>query len=488
MTSPRPSTIVVGTGLAGLTTTLQLLQHGHPVTLLEKTDRLGGNSIKASSGINGVPTVFQDKNSKDTVEAFIDDTLKSGKGLSNLELVQILATNSRGAIDWLTNSDELNIDLSSITQLGGHSYPRTHRGSGKLPPGFAIISALTKRLDKYAEDPSTGLKVIKNAKLDKLLLNSDTKVQGIEYVGENNSRVVLKSDNVVLATGGISADFETGSLIKKYRPDLLHLPSTNGKQTTGDGQKIAERDVSANLIHMDQIQVHPTGFIKLDSTTDKWKFLCGELIRGIGGILLSPKTGNRFTNELNTRDLVTNAIMDNCEVSKNNDLGIAPSSAVSVIVINLDDYLKAKDHIDFYASQKLLQRGGVSDLLGLLKRVNSELGLTVEQLVSNLQSYNAAIKNNQDALGRTKFGAKFNTDDEFFFGLTTPVLHFSMGGIEINKDGQVVTRDNKVVENLYAVGEVSGGLHGGNRLGGSSLLECVVFGKIVGDSIRNKAP
>ncbi|KAG2733169.1 hypothetical protein G9P44_004159 [Scheffersomyces stipitis] len=483
--SNSDTTVVVGTGLAGLTTALQLLERGHKVVLLEKTAKLGGNSIKASSGINGVPTVFQGSDSNDSIASFVEDTLASGKGLCNEDLVHLLASNSKDAIHWLTSEDHMNVDLSSVSRLGGHSHARTHRGNSKLPPGFAIISALSKKLDAH----NSLLTLIKNARLDKIVLDNKFHVGSIEYIDESNVRTSLKADNFVLATGGISADFDesSNSLLKKYRPDLLSFPSTNGQQTTGDGQKIAERDVDAKLIHMDHIQVHPTGFVKLDSVSDKWKFLCGEVIRGIGGILLCPSTGNRFTNELSTRDVVTNAIIDNCKVPKTNKLGIKPEQAVSVVVVNGEDYLKAKDHINFYVSQNLLRKGTVADLLMLLKELNPDLHLSVDNIVAYFEDYNGKIISNNDPLGRAHFGSNFDLGDDLYFGLTTPVLHFSMGGIEINTDGQVTTKDNSVVDNLYAAGEVSGGVHGGNRLGGSSLLECVVFGKVISDSIHKRS-
>ncbi|KAI5959682.1 OSM1 [Candida theae] len=482
MSSSSRSTIVVGSGLAGLTTTLQLISQNHRVTLLEKTGKLGGNSIKASSGINGVPTQYQ-KND-DTVEVFKQDTLSSGKGLCNPILVDELTSRSSDAIEWLTQ--DLQIDLSSVTQLGGHSFARTHKGSGALPPGFAIVSTLIKRIEQIQADKPEALAVLKNSKLVKILVNNN-QVEGVQYQGDNTNEVKTEyADNVVLATGGFSADAKDlqTSLLKQYRPDLLKFPSSNGEQTTGDGQKVALRDVDAHLIQMDQIQVHPTGFIKLDNVNSHWKFLCGELMRGIGGILLTP-SGKRFVNELATRDVVTNAVLKNCQVKQENEVGLPVGSYVSVLVISGEDYPKAASHIDFYASQKLLQKGDVDDLLKLLQRINpSNDKLTTTELENTFQEYNHAVKSKNDPLGRTVFGNAISS--EFYFGLTTPVLHFAMGGIEIDSNAHVVNSQGQAVPNLYAVGEVSAGVHGANRLGGSSLLECVVFGKIVSSQILNK--
>lgn len=465
MNTTKPSTIVIGTGLAGLSTALRLLKHGHTVTLIEKTDKFGGNSIKASSGINGVPTAYQTPG--DSVNLFKRDMMRSGRGLSDEDLVNVLTAQSKSAIEWLTG-DDFKIDLSSVTQLGGHSHPRTHRGSGSLPPGFAIILGLLKSLETYSP---YQLKVMKNCRFDKLLVDLMNRVSGIEYI-QDQKRVRLESANVVLATGGYSADSE---LINEYRPDLVGIPLTNGKQTTGDGVKIASRDVGAKLVHMDQVQLHPTGFVKLDSRHDSWKFLCGELIRGIGGILLSPDTGNRFVNELQARDEVTRALNENC------------AEKIAIIIVNSKDYLNAKNHIDFYVSQGLMFKGTTEDLAELVRK-NLPCNLHRTHIDRTLLEYDSLISLGRDNLfQRSKFGNYF-TDGlaTFYYGLVTPVVHYSMGGLAITPDGEVLNENDQVIENLYAVGEVGGGLHGGNRLGGSSLLDCVVFGKVVSDKIITK--
>ncbi|KAF6063522.1 FAD binding domain family protein [Candida albicans] len=272
-------TIVIGSGLAGLTTTYQLSKAGQKVALLEKSEKLGGNSIKASSGINGVPTKYQKQPSTDSIESFVQDTLKTGKNLNDKKMVDILTKNSRDAIYWL--NDEINVDLSNVVLLGGHSHARTHKGD-KLPPGFAIVSALTKKLDGFQAENPDQLTILKSSTLTKILTEGN-KVKGIEFTDSEKQPQEMYADNVVLATGGFSADFDSPtSLLQKYRPDLLGFPSSNGAQTTGDGQKIAERDVNAELIHMDKVQVHPTGFMKVSNPNENWKFLCGELMRGIG--------------------------------------------------------------------------------------------------------------------------------------------------------------------------------------------------------------
>ncbi|EMG50661.1 OSM1 Fumarate reductase 2 [Candida maltosa Xu316] len=479
---PRYDTIVIGSGLAGLTTTYQLLKSGQTVLLLEKCEKLGGNSIKASSGINGVPTKYQPQDSKDSVESFVDDTLRSGKNLNDKKMVDTLTKNSRDAIYWL--NDEINVDLTNVVLLGGHSHPRTHKGD-KLPPGFAIVSGLAKKIDNIQKESPDRITISKTSQLTKIILGPNGRVTGIEFEDKDKSIHEAHADNIVLATGGFSADFGSTSLLKKYRPDLIGFPSSNGEQTTGDGQKIAERDVNAELTQMDKVQVHPTGFLKIDNPNEGWKFLCGELMRGIGGILLSPTTGWRFVNELQARDVVTDAVLKESKIPADNEIGLnAENGYGSVLVISGEDCNKAATHTGFYKSQGLLKEGSIDDVVALIKRLNPGLSLTVDEMKQHFAKYDKVIDGeDKDTLGRTVFGTKFGTE-QLCFGVTTPVLHFTMGGIKVNSDNaKVVTKTGETIPNLYAIGEVSAGVHGNNRLGGSSLLECVVFGRFVSENI-----
>lgn len=471
--------VVIGTGLAGLSCTLQLLKKGLPVVLLEKTSKFGGNSIKASSGINGANTIFQPPG--DSAGLFLKDTLASGQGLCNEELAKILTERSSDAISWL--SQDIGVDLLEVTRLGGHSFPRTHRGKGKLPPGFAIVSELSKALETFRTNKQ--LTVLLDTSLKSIVMSKEkSRVIGIEY--EAGGKVLREDlDYLILATGGFAADHSKSSLLDKFRPDLVDLPLTNGDQTTGDGQKIAARDVDANLIQMDEIQVHPTGFLDIEDPTSVHKILCGELIRGIGGILISPNTGKRFVNELTTRDRVTKEIQRSCQISKIR-FTAPEKTSVALILVNDEDYLKAKNHIDFYVSKGLMRKGTVMDIVDYMKLLSEDIAVDARTILATLDEYNAAIAQDSDSFGRPAFGHEFD-GQTFYFGFITPVLHFTMGGIEINRSSQVITRQGNAINNMYAIGEVAGGVHGANRLGGNSLLECVVFATIVSNLIANES-
>lgn len=240
---------------------------------------------------------------------------------------------------------------------------------------------------------------------------------------------------------------------------------------------------------MDKVQVHPTGFMKLDNPNEGWKFLCGELMRGIGGVLLSPLTGWRFTDELQPRDVVTEAVLSKSQIPSDNEIGLNAENAYgSVLVIGGDDCTRSSSHIGFYKSQGLLKEGSFNDVFSLLKQLNPNVPLTMDQLKQNFADLNQVVDGYEsDSLGRTNFGAHFE-DKDLCFGVTTPVVHFTMGGIKVNSDNaKVMTKSGETIPNLFAIGEVSAGVHGNNRLGGSSLLECVVFGRFVSSNIISES-
>ncbi|EDO14782.1 hypothetical protein Kpol_370p10 [Vanderwaltozyma polyspora DSM 70294] len=458
--------VIVGSGLAGLTTAYQLVSsHNIPVIILEKSNSLGGNSIKASSGINGANTFTQkSEDIDDTPELFLKDTIKSAKGRGINSLMKVLTSESAGAIEWLRKEFDLKLDL--LAQLGGHSVPRTHRSSGKLPPGFEIVSALTKKLKAIAESDPNRVKFLLNSKVIDVETSYFKGVTGITYLDDGNNKQIIPTENVVFCTGGFGY---SDSLIQKFAPHLAHLPTTNGEQTTGDGQLILSK-LGGDLIDMGQIQVHPTGFIDPEDRKNNKKFLAAEALRGLGGILLNQITGKRFVNELDTRDEVTKAIQ---KYGPSNDNR-------AIIVLSEKVYENYKNNMNFYLSKKLLVKMKVKDLVK-----HYDLPISVGEMTRELVKYSTAKK---DEFGRSlrinTFGGDVTGETEVYVGEITPVIHFTMGGARINERAEVLnSRGTRTARGLYAAGEVSGGVHGANRLGGSSLLECAVFGRIAGNTI-----
>jgi len=315
----------------------------------------------------------------------------------------------------------------------------------------------------------------------KLILNGDA-VVGCEY--RKAGKVSKEFGPVVFASGGFGADFGSDSLLAKYRPDLLHLPTTNGEHCTGDGIKMGEA-IGAKTIDLEWVQVHPTGLVKPDDPDAKVKFLAAEALRGVGGIVLDAG-GKRFANELGRRDYVTGEMWKN-----------KPPFRLCLNKAASDEISWHCKHYTGRGVMKFYENGG--DLA-------KDMGIPLQTLIdTHDQHYEAAKKTEKDpdggsypaypsgkswdeASGKTGSGKKFYHNiipgskvatEPFYVAIITPVIHYCMGGLEITEDAEVVG-DKGVIPGLYAAGEIAGGVHGNNRLGGNSLLDCVVFGRVAG--------
>ncbi|KAI9883015.1 MAG: Casein kinase II subunit alpha [Watsoniomyces obsoletus] len=455
MHSPR--VIVVGGGLSGLSAAHTLYLAGGNVLVLDKQGFFGGNSTKATSGINGALTRTQvDGGIPDTVQQFYNDTLKSARDKARPDLIKVLTYKSAAAVEWL--QDEFKLDLTLVSRLGGHSQPRTHRGHDAKFPGMAITYALMQRLEELSEKEPERVQIIKKARVT--ALNKDgNRITGVTYEFGGQSSSV--DGPVILATGGYAADFTETSLLRKYKPEVYDLPSTNGSHATGDGQKMCMA-IGGSAIDMDKVQVHPTGLVDPKDPDSKWKFLAAEALRGEGGILLNA-TGDRFCDELGHRDYVSG------EMFKNK------------FPIRLILNSKASKVLDFH-TRHYSGRGLMKKMTGA--ELAKEIGCSEAHLQSTFQDYNSIAEGKKkDPYGKKFFhNLPLDINDDFHVALMQPVLHFTMGGVEINDQAEVLNTDGKPFEGLFACGELAGGVHGANRLGGSSLLGCVVYGRVAGDS------
>ncbi|KAI9855686.1 MAG: hypothetical protein M1824_005919 [Vezdaea acicularis] len=452
-----PRVIVVGGGLSGLSAAHTIYLAGGNVLVLDKQGFFGGNSTKATSGINGALTRTQvDEKIGDSVKQFYDDTLKSARDKARPDLIKVLTYKSAAAVEWL--QDVFNLDLTLVSRLGGHSQPRTHRGHDAKFPGMAITYALMQRLEELSENEPERVQIIKKARVTGVN-HEGNKVSGVTY--EFNGEPTKADGPVILATGGYAADFSETSLLKKFRPDVYDLPSTNGQHATGDGQKMVMA-IGGNGIDMDKVQVHPTGLVDPKDPDSKWKFLAAEALRGEGGLLLNA-SGDRFCDELGHRDYVSGEMFKNKFPIR--------------LVLNS----KASNVLDFH-TRHYSGRGLMKKMTG--KQLAKEIGCSEDKLQSVFKDYNDIA----DGKKKDPFGKKFfhnlplDINDDFHVALMQPVLHFTMGGVEINDKSEVLNSEGKPFEGLYACGELAGGVHGANRLGGSSLLGCVVYGRVAGDS------
>ncbi|CAM9675844.1 unnamed protein product [Ectocarpus fasciculatus] len=487
--------VVVGGGLAGLAASIEASRAGAPVVLMEKGGRIGGNSAKATSGINGALTTAQTlKDDSDTLQSFKADIIKSGGGRSTPELVDVLVEKSAEAVEWL---ETFGLDLSLLSQCGGHQAPRTHR----IPPGsdgrpVPVGWTTVQKVYKYVEDHPEEISVMTNAHVTSLKINDAGRVTGVRYQqGGDGDQIELPAASVVLTTGGYAYDRSEGSLLSEFAPERLHLATTSGPQATGDGVRLGQA-AGAGLVDMDQVQIHPTSLVDPKDPTNLSKFLAPESMRGSGGILLDAG-GKRFANELTTRSVLTDAIFEAGKPMPGakpegggEPEGIAPT--VAYLVLNEEAAgAFGTGVLGFYMSKGLVRRASgaveASEMMG-----HDDGG---KAFMGTLEAYTAAANGERDDdFGKTVFPAKtFTADETLYIAIITPAIHYTMGGVRIDGEGRALGElagDGGVaspIPGLFAAGEVTGGVHGANRLAGNSLLECVVIGRLAGQHAGGEA-
>ena len=372
--------------------------------------------------------------------------------------LQVLANHSAAAVHWLM--DEFALDLSQVAQLGGHSAPRTHRGRERFP-GLAITYALMDRLEGLAA-AGDAVRIVARARVTALLRDEATgAVGGVEYECERR-QLHRVNGPVIVATGGFAADFSDSGILRRVRPDLAALPTTNGAHATGDGIRLAQH-VGARTVDLDRVQVHPTGLVDPAEPGAKVKPLAAEALRGAGALLLNG-AGQRFCDELGRRDYVTQRMRG--------------ARGPFRLVLNRRGAAALESHVRHYVSRGLMRRVPSGAALA------AEMGVAPNELDATLRTYNAAAAGRlPDPHGKRFFhNAPFAMDEELVVAVVTPVLHYCMGGLEVRPSAEVVGAGGGVIGGLWAAGEVAGGVHGQNRLGGNSLLDCVVFGRIAGEA------
>lgn len=466
-----------------------VLEHGGRVVVIDKSPFCGGNSTKATSGINAAGSRAQRQlGIPDSPEIFEQDTTNSAAEGARPALIKALTHQSGPAVDWL--ADRFGLDVSVIARLAAHSHPRTHRGKERFP-GMALTYGLMEALDAEAQKPNSKARVINKAKVFELIRNGD-EVVGVKY--EKDGKTFTEMGPVIITTGGFGADFTPDSLLssiqEKWRtmeawqktsragqqnsvnglvfkdvPPLLSLPTTNGPHCTGDGIKLA-MGAGGTVYDLHAVQVHPTGLIDPADADNKVKFLAAEALRGSGGIIINNK-GEKICDDLGKRDYVTMRMWQD---------GNTPHR----LILNG----KARDLISWHC-EHYEGRGLMKAMTG--EELAKEIGVPASKLKATFDEYNDAAKYPDDPK-KNKWGKKFfhsmpyEVQDKFMVAQITPVIHYCMGGVAANEFAEVVTEKGSTIPGLFVAGEALGGVHGVNRLGGSSLLDCVVYGRISGKS------
>ncbi|NTV48837.1 MAG: flavocytochrome c [Geobacteraceae bacterium] len=439
--------VVIGAGAAGMTAAITAHDAGARVVLLEKQPITGGNSMLAAGGMNAAETTFQSaKGIKDSVELMYDDTMKGGKNTNDPALVRILAQNSAGSVAWLTS---LGADISDVGRMAGASVYRTHRPTGGDAVGAHIVSVLRKN----AADRKIDIRV--NSPVVRIIEDSKGGVTGVEVNGLHRGLYIIKAKAVVLTAGGFSANPEK---VAYYRPEFKGMATSNQPGATGDGLDLGAK-AGGELKDMKEIQIHPT--VAAGS-----RILITEAVRGNGAILVNHE-GKRFVNELTTRDKASEAILS--------------QTGKSAYMIFDEGIRKSLKQIDGYFHLDLVKEGGtVKDLADVLK-------MPVETLEATIDTYNKAVDAKNDAEFKRPDLPRALRTAKYYAIEVKPGVHYTMGGLKINTNAQVMANDSKHIAGFFAAGEVTGGVHGANRLGGNSISETITFGRIAGSNAAELA-
>ncbi|MCL1146150.1 flavocytochrome c [Shewanella sp. 10N.261.52.F9] len=437
--------IIVGGGSAGFNAAISAKEAGAKVVLFEKAAYTGGNSMLAAGGINAVGTPQQKaKGIEDTVEWYAEDAMKGGRYQNDPKLVKILAEESAGAVAWL---ESLGANMNDLKRSGGARVERTHRPSGGASVGPHIIDTLRKAADKR------DIPVRVNSRVEKIVLNDDQSIAGVVVHGRHSGYNMIAADSVVLATGGYGMNKE---MVSYYRPTMKDMTSSNNVTATGDGILLA-KEIGASMTDIDWVQAHPT--IGKDS-----RILISETVRGVGAIMVNTD-GERFINELTTRDRASDAIL------KQKD---------QYAWLVFDEQLVEK---------KKMVRG--YEHLGMLSKANTIAELAkitgMSQLEVTATEYNKYQASGKDTAFSREDMPLDLSKPPFYAVKVAPGIHHTMGGVAVDTETNVLNLQSWKMPGLFAAGEVTGGVHGYNRLGGNAIADTVVFGRKAGENAAKHA-
>lgn len=487
--------VVVGAGGVGMTAAITAAGEGKSVVILESQSMVGGNSVRATGGMNAGKTVYQDENEfgesagvektlKTAAEKYADnetitalaktvseqwaayqanptgyfdsvelmelDTMIGGKGINDPELVETLCANSADAIDWL---DEHGITLHNVSSFGGASVKRIHRPVNAEGKTVSVGSYMIPLLQENCE--KAGVKMMLDTTATEILTDANGAAVGVKATGASGETVTVNAKAVVLATGGFGANLD---MVVKYKPELKGFMTTNAPGIQGQGIEMAQA-IGAATVDMDQIQIHPT----VEANTAA---LITEGLRGDGAILINEE-GKRFIDEVGTRDVVSAA-------------EIAQTGSYSWLVVD-QAMVDASSVIQGYIKKGYTVTGETYEELG------KAMGVDAAAFAETMDKWNGYVeaKNDPD-FGRTSFANPLNTAPYYAVKVTAGV-HHTMGGLKINANTEVLNEKGEVIPGLFAAGEVTGGVHGANRLGGNAVADFTVFGRIAGAAASDYA-
>ena len=445
---------VIGAGGAGMAAAVTANEKGANVLVIEKSGAMGGNTIMAGGALNAVDEGSETALANDdSVELHYTQTYEGGDKQGDPELVRVLVDNAWDGVEWLKGLG-MEFKPGTFTVLGG-MWPRAHKPEEPVGTGFF------KTYQSYM-DTHENIEVMYNTTAKHLIV-TDGVVTGVECEGETGNKITVNAKNgVVLASGGFAGNVE---MRQKYNTQWENLgegvKTTNAKSNTGDGIIMAE-EVGANLVQMGNIQLLPMGDPESGS-------LSGDIEMDVERRIFVNKEGNRFTDEGGRRDDMTKALLQQTDLTM-------------FIVMDSDCYPTGDEVNNFNESVNELVAAGRAFKGETLEDLAAQIGVPAENLVAAVDGFNSHVADkSKDEFGRTLYSTPID-NGPFYAAPRVPTAHHTMGGVQINTNTEVIDVDGNVIPGLFAAGEVTGGIHGANRLGGNALTDTVVFGRIAGEN------
>lgn len=450
--------VVIGAGGAGFSAAIEAKNAGANVVLLEKMPAVGGNSLISGAEMNAAKNWVQPKLgiNDDSPELHAEDTYKGGDMKGDMNVIKVMTHNALDAAKWCRDYLGVRFEDDNLFFFGGHSRKRA-----LIPVGHTGTEFITKFQAKADE---LGIPVITNMKAEELIKDKSGRVVGVKATMNGASYTFNAKGGVVLATGGFGANPE---MVKKYNPKIdERFKTTDAPGTTGEALYMAER-AGAQLVNMGYIQTYPicdpiSGVIELIADA-----------RFDGAIMLNQE-GKRFVEELQRRDVLSEAILKQtggyCWVLWNDKIGSISNTV--------------KEHPTEYEA---FTKQGIMATCDDLKCVADFTKIPFDSLKGTVNRVSSMTGKGNDKDFNHRSGLVDMTQGKYYVIKAVPSVHHTMGGVRINEKAQALTAEGKPIPGLWAAGEVTGVTHGTNRLGGNAYTDIIVFGRIAGKAAAEAA-
>lgn len=447
--------VVIGAGGAGLSAAIKAVNSGaEKVVVVEKMPFAGGNTLLSYAELACANNWLQEeKGIEDSPEQFAKEMWEGGGMLARKEMVDMVANNALDAALWLR--DYVGVEYQDyLVHEGGHSVARAVE---PIELGAGMITPLVKKAEEL------GVEIKYNTKAEEFVQNAEGRVTGVLVSAGESTAVLTAKSGVVLASGGFGANIEMREQYNKRWPTVGEsVQTTNSPAIVGDGIIMAE-NIGAQLEGMEHIQLYPfnnpmTGvFYGIEAPS--WS---GE------GLIYVNIDGNRFVNEMGMRDVRAEAIL-------------AQEGPVYAIY-NQEVADRLNLEAKFADEYEKCLEGGVYYKADTLEEIAEYFDINADNLVQTMADYNKYMEAGVDeAFGRTTAMVPMQQGPWFILKGVVSV-HHTMGGVMIDTEAHVIDTEGNVMPGLYAAGEVTGSVHGNNRVGTCAISDITVFGRIAGEN------